>query len=195
MWFISSCIVNRFLISPFENLSLFHHQVSLCNGGRDETSSPDRARAQNDAKALYQAGAARLGTDESSFNRVLCAQSPAQLQLVFEEWVHVLNSTTTYNEEQHPTTTFNIPQQKLSAIRTLNDNSNNHYMLEQRRDSWRSWMEMNEPFLSCRNDLWYLLVASLSTMDLRNRQDVFWITPSFSSVWHSPFVLKSRPNH
>lgn len=60
--------------------------VSLCNGGRDETSSPDRARAQNDAKALYQAGAARLGTDESSFNRVLCAQSPAQLQLVFEEY-------------------------------------------------------------------------------------------------------------
>ena len=33
------------------------------------------------------------------------------------------------------------------------------------------------------------------TMDLRNRQDVFWITPSFSSVWHSPLVHKSRPNH
>jgi len=60
--------------------------VSLCNGGRDETSHPDRARAVTDAKLLYEAGAARLGTDESSFNRVLCAQSMPQLQLVFEEY-------------------------------------------------------------------------------------------------------------
>jgi annexin A7/11 len=60
--------------------------VSLCNGGRDEDSAPDRSRAAADAKLLYQAGAARMGTDESSFNRVLCAQSMAQLQLVFEEY-------------------------------------------------------------------------------------------------------------
>jgi annexin A7/11 len=60
--------------------------VSLCNGGRDETSTPDRARAVTDAKMLYQAGAARMGTDESAFNRILCAQSMEQLQLVFEEY-------------------------------------------------------------------------------------------------------------
>ena len=33
------------------------------------------------------------------------------------------------------------------------------------------------------------------TMDLRNRQDVFWITPSFYSVRHSQLVHESRPNH
>ena len=34
-----------------------------------------------------------MGTDESSFNRVLCAQSMAQLQLVFEEYHRATGKT------------------------------------------------------------------------------------------------------
>lgn len=60
--------------------------VSLCTGARDETSGPDRNRAQADAKLLYQAGSGRLGTDESTFNRIICAQNMEQLKLVFEEY-------------------------------------------------------------------------------------------------------------
>lgn len=60
--------------------------VSLSTGGRNETMTVDVARAQQDAQKLYQAGAARWGTDESVFNQILCTQNPAQLQACFEEY-------------------------------------------------------------------------------------------------------------
>jgi len=60
--------------------------VSLCNGCRDESSSPDRDLAKQNAEALHQAGAKKWGTDEAVFNRVMCSLSHAQLRLVFEEY-------------------------------------------------------------------------------------------------------------
>ena len=64
-----------------------------------------------------------------------------------------------------------------------------------------SWPLQEEEFvITLQEDGWNLgsmqsYDPQQDTMDLRNRQDVFWITPSFSSVWRSPPVLKSRPNH
>jgi len=60
--------------------------VSMTTAGRMENQSPDPAKAAQDANDLYQAGAARLGTDESRFNQILASQSFAQLRLVFEEY-------------------------------------------------------------------------------------------------------------
>ncbi|CAN8020328.1 unnamed protein product, partial [Ixodes persulcatus] len=46
-----------------------------------------------DAQLLHQAGAARWGTDESTFNRILASQSYEQLTLVFREYHALTNHT------------------------------------------------------------------------------------------------------
>jgi len=60
--------------------------VSLCSAGRDESNMTNPASAAADAQALLQAGVMRFGTDESTFNMVLCQRNYAQLELVFNEY-------------------------------------------------------------------------------------------------------------
>ncbi|CAG9865151.1 unnamed protein product [Phyllotreta striolata] len=63
--------------------------VSLCNACRDESTTVDQQRAMHDAQELLRAGELRLGTDESTFNMVLCQRSIAHLQLVFQEYQRI----------------------------------------------------------------------------------------------------------
>jgi annexin A7/11 len=60
--------------------------VSQCNASRDEDPHVDPAKAEKDAKDIWEAGEAHLGTDESVFNTVLCTRSYPQLKATFEKY-------------------------------------------------------------------------------------------------------------
>ncbi|XP_055684448.1 annexin B11 isoform X2 [Lutzomyia longipalpis] len=67
--------------------------VSLCVGGRDESGVTDPVAAQNDARELLKAGELRIGTDESTFNMVLCQRNYAQIRLICDEYQKMTGHT------------------------------------------------------------------------------------------------------
>lgn len=60
--------------------------VSLSTGHRDESGTTDQEKAFKDAQTLLQAGELIQGTDESTFNAILCQRNRSQLKLIFQEY-------------------------------------------------------------------------------------------------------------
>lgn len=59
--------------------------VSLVQGNRSEAGA-DSSQAEDDAKALYEAGENAWGTDEERFISIICSRSIPHLLAVFEEY-------------------------------------------------------------------------------------------------------------
>lgn len=65
----------------------------LAEGKRDESTSVDAAKAKADAKALYEAGEKKWGTDEDMFIDILCHRSVPQLRQTLVEYKSLSNKT------------------------------------------------------------------------------------------------------
>ncbi|XP_034047778.1 annexin A3b isoform X2 [Thalassophryne amazonica] len=65
----------------------------LAEGKRDESTNVDSAKAKADAKALYEAGEKKWGTDEAKFIDILCHRSIPQLQQTLVEYKNISKKT------------------------------------------------------------------------------------------------------
>lgn len=65
----------------------------LAEGKRDETTNVDAAKAKADAKALYEAGEKKWGTDEEKFIDILCHRSVPQLRQTLIEYKNISKKT------------------------------------------------------------------------------------------------------
>lgn len=65
----------------------------IVTGVRDAPGSINPNLAKEHAEKLYNAGEAKLGTDEEIFNKIMAHDSFAQLRLVFEEYKNLTGKT------------------------------------------------------------------------------------------------------
>ncbi|XP_026196115.1 annexin A3b [Anabas testudineus] len=65
----------------------------LAEGKRDENTNVDAAKAKVDAKALYEAGENKWGTDEDKFIDILCHRSIPQLRQTLIEYKNICKKT------------------------------------------------------------------------------------------------------
>ncbi|KAK9974543.1 hypothetical protein ABG768_022632 [Culter alburnus] len=65
----------------------------LAEGARDESTNVNANQAKEDAKALYNAGEKKLGTDESKFIEILCKRSIPHLRQTILEYKNISGKT------------------------------------------------------------------------------------------------------
>ena len=73
--------------------TLQHLLISLLQCSRSTNPNPDPVRCAQIAQEIYQAGEAKLGTDESVFNKYFCTLSPMELACVSQQY-HKLSGNT-----------------------------------------------------------------------------------------------------
>lgn len=65
----------------------------IITGGRSDSHHVDGERAREQAEELFNAGEGTLGTEESTFSRILAHENFEQLSQIFEEYKNVSGNT------------------------------------------------------------------------------------------------------
>lgn len=65
----------------------------IITGTRDDSDEVDAAKARQQAEELYANGEGQLGTEESTFSKVLAHENFKQLNKIFEEYKEVSGNT------------------------------------------------------------------------------------------------------
>ena len=73
--------------------TLEHLLVSLLQGSRSTNMKPDQAKAAAIAQEIFKAGEAKLGTDESVFNKYFCSLSPYELAAMAQQYHKITGHT------------------------------------------------------------------------------------------------------
>jgi len=66
--------------------TLQHLLISLLQGSRSQNPRPDQNQMAAVAQEIYKAGEAKLGTDESTFNKYFCSLSPYELAAMAQQY-------------------------------------------------------------------------------------------------------------
>ncbi|XP_798157.3 annexin A4 [Strongylocentrotus purpuratus] len=93
--------------------------VGLSVGGRDEGAGVDPTKVQADAQALYEAGAAKWGTDESEFQRIIGGRSREHLRQVFAAYGSLTSKS--IEDAIKSEMSGNVKTGYLNLVRFIND--------------------------------------------------------------------------
>ena len=66
--------------------TLQHLLISLLQGSRSQNRNPNQAQMAAIAQEIYNAGEAKMGTDESVFNKYFCSLSPYELAAMSQQY-------------------------------------------------------------------------------------------------------------
>ena len=73
--------------------TLEHLLISLLQGSRSTNTQPNPNQMAAIAQEIYQAGEAKLGTDESVFNKYFCSLSPHELAMMAQQYHKISGHT------------------------------------------------------------------------------------------------------
>ena len=73
--------------------TLQHVLISLLQGSRSTNTKPNPNQMAAVAQEIYQAGEAKLGTDESTFNKYFCSLSPHELAAMAQQYHKITGHT------------------------------------------------------------------------------------------------------
>ncbi|XP_037659097.1 annexin A13 isoform X1 [Choloepus didactylus] len=93
--------------------------VSLLQANRNEGNDVDKDLAGQDAKALYDAGEGRWGTDELAFNEVLAKRSSKQLRATFQAYQILIGKDIEESIEEE--TSGDLQKAYLTLVRCAQD--------------------------------------------------------------------------
>lgn len=150
---------------------LKHLFVGMSQANRDEGNEANHEQAVKDAQDLVNAGIAKMGTDESEFQRILATRNPKHLKRVFAEYKNVAGGEdleTSIKSEM----SGDLKKAYMAIVRSIKDTE--LYFAEQLYESMKG--------LGTNDDKLIRLVVWRSEIDLEEVKKCFLIVSGGKSL-------------